>query len=145
MAVRVLCTGQPCILQGSIHQQVSSVALCFPAAQRNAAFPTCLPLLLPSYGRLREAFKSLHQNRGGHRAGRSGGAQRTSSSSSGALLALCCASGAGLIGCFGACSHPSFSALTRMQIVVDFLGLSAVSLLCSASGPGTIHYFLSAL
>lgn len=54
---------------------------------------------------------------------------------------LSCASAAGLILCFWGCSHPSFSALAGLQVVVCFLHLPTVSLLCSAPGPGTIPYF----
>lgn len=58
-------------------------------------------------------------------------------------ICLFCASGAGLIHCFWGCSHPSFSALAGMQLVVCFLHLPTVSFLCSASGPGIIHCFSS--
>jgi len=58
---------------------------------------------------------------------------------SGSLLALCRVSATDLIDCFRGCSHPSFSALASMQIAVNFLDLSMVSFLSSASGPDAIR------
>lgn len=92
--------------------------------------PTCLaPLVSSSIAGNSERGLSLCCHRPGHCAG----------------TCLCCASAAGLIHCFWGCSHPSFSALAGMQTVVHFLHLPTVSLLFSASGPGTIRYFSSVL